>query len=95
MARRCKNWIEERHMAFCPLKVTPEQLVLQVVILGTYVFRPEQVTGVEPYGLIPFAGKGVRIRHQVMGYPEKIVFWYLCANPKPIADKIREYGYGT
>ena len=80
---------------FAQLKVTPSQLVLQVVFLGTYVFKPEQVTRVEPYGLIPFAGKGVWIHHQVMGYPEKIVFWYLCMNPKPIADKIREYGYGT
>jgi hypothetical protein len=80
---------------FARLKVTREQLVLKVVFLGTYVFRPEQVTKVEPYGLIPFAGKGIRIHHQVMGYPEKIIFWYLCMNPKPIADKIREYGYDT
>jgi hypothetical protein len=80
---------------FAQLKLTPDELVLQVVFLGTYVFRPGQVTRVEPYGLIPFVGKGVRIHHRVSGYPEKIVFWYLCMNPQPIVDRIRELGYGT
>jgi len=80
---------------FAQLKLTAEELVLQVVLLGTYVFKPSQVTRVEPYGLIPFAGKGVRIHHRVSGYPEKIIFWYLCMNPQPIVDRIRESGYGT
>lgn len=80
---------------FARLKLTPDQLVLQVVLLGTYVFKPVQVTGVEPYGFIPFVGKGVRIHHQVAGYPAKIVFWYLCMNPQPIVDRLRESGYGT
>jgi hypothetical protein len=48
---------------FAQLKLTADQLVLQVVLLGTYVFRPDQVTRVESYGFIPFAGKGVRIHH--------------------------------
>src|SRR5437764_14118003 len=29
---------------FAQLKVTPAQLVLRVVFLGTYIFKPEQVT---------------------------------------------------
>jgi hypothetical protein len=80
---------------FAQLKLTSEQLVLQVVFLGTYVFRPHQVSRVEPYGFIPLVRKGVRIHHQVGGYPEKIVFWYLCMNPQSIVDRIRESGYGT
>ena len=80
---------------FAQLKLTPEHLVLDVVLVGTYVFRPDQVSRVEPYGLIPFAGKGVRIHHRVVGYPEKIVFWYLCMDPQLIVDRIRKSGYGT
>ncbi len=80
---------------FAQLRLTPEHVVLQVVFLGTYVFRRQQVTSVEPYGLIPFVGKGVRIHHRVDAYPKKIVFWYFCVNPQPIAERIRQYGYGT
>ena len=80
---------------FAQLKLTPAELVLQVVLLGTYVFKPDQVTKVEPYGFIPFAGRGVRIHHRVAGYPKKIVFWHICFDPQPIVDKIRESGYGT
>lgn len=79
---------------FAALKLTPERLVLEVVLLGTYVFAPDQVTSVEPYGWLPLAGKGVRIGHCVQGYPEKIVFWYLCINPQHIVDRIKELGYG-
>ena len=48
-----------------------------------------------PFGIIPFFGKGVRIFHRVAGYPDKIVFWYLCANVRPLVAKIEACGYGT
>jgi hypothetical protein len=68
---------------------------LQVKFLGTYTFTPDQVIRVAPFGLIPFFGKGVRIFHRIPSYPDKIVFWYLCADPRPIVAKIAAYGYGT
>ena len=80
---------------FAQLHITSEHLVLQVKFLGTYTFTPDQVIRVAPFGLIPFFGKGVRILHRVAGYPDKIVFWYLCADPRPIVAKIATYGYGT
>jgi hypothetical protein len=80
---------------FADLRVGSEHLLLKVMFLGTYVFRPEQVASVEPYGLIPFVGKGIRIHHRVDGYPEKIVFWYFCVNAQPIVDASRQYGYGA
>ena len=80
---------------FAQLQVTSERLVLQVKFLGTYTFTPDQVIRVAPFGLIPFFGKGIRIFHRVPGYPDKIVFWYLCADPRPIVAKIAAYGYGT
>lgn len=79
---------------FAQLQLTPERLVLQV-LLGRYVFKPEQVTRVEAYGLIPYLAKGVRIHHLVPEYPKKIVFWYVCSNPQPIVDRLRESGYGA
>ena len=79
---------------FAQLKVTPSRLVLEAGFLGTYIFGPEQVTKIEPYGLIPFLGTKIRIHHRATGYPAKIIFWYLCANPGPIADTLKEYGYG-
>jgi hypothetical protein len=33
---------------FAQLKLTPDHLVLQVVLLGTYVFKPAQSTTVGP-----------------------------------------------
>ena len=80
---------------FAQLKLTADQLVLKVVLFGTYVFKRDQVTKVEPYGFIPFAGKGVRIHHNVLGYPEKIIFWYPCINPQPIVDRLGKSGYAT
>ena len=80
---------------FAQLTLTPEKLVIQVMFSGTYSFTPRQVIKVEPYGIIPFIGKGVRIFHRVAGYPEKIVFWYLCADARPLATKIKACGYGA
>ena len=80
---------------FAKLQIAPEQLVLQVKFLGTFTFTPDQVIKVAPFGIIPFFGKGVRIFHRVAGYPDKIVFWYLCANVRPLVAKIEACGYGT
>ncbi len=80
---------------FARLTVTQKELVLRVSFLGTYVFKPEDVELVEAYGVIPFVGKGVRIHHKVTGYPQKIIFWCLCFNPKEIENSIRTSGYGT
>ncbi|MEP4546967.1 MAG: hypothetical protein ABJ000_12370 [Saccharospirillum sp.] len=80
---------------FAKLKVTKTELDLRVTFFGKYVFKPEDVERVEAYGLIPFVGKGVRIHHNVAGYPKKIIFWYLCFSPKEIVHTIKSLGFGT
>jgi hypothetical protein len=80
---------------FAQLFLTPTALTLRVAVLGTFAFAPAQVKKVESYGMIPFFGKGVRIHHQIPNYPEKVVFWYLCANPQFLVDEIRALGYGA
>ena len=77
------------------LTATRSELVLKVSLVGTYIFKPEQVRKIEPYGLIPYFGKGVRISHEVEGYPEKIVFWCLCADPRPLVNQLMQLGYGA
>ena len=49
---------------------------LQVSCLGTYTFKPEQVWAIEPYGWIPIIASGVRIRHNRLDYPERVVFFH-------------------
>ncbi len=54
------------------LKADMNRLELNVVILGNYVFYPEQVIAIEKYSSI--MGSGVRIRHNVPEYPAQILF---------------------
>lgn len=41
---------------------------------GKFEFSPEQVVSIEPHGTIPFLRRGVRIVHNRLDYPERIVF---------------------
>jgi len=80
---------------FAQLHISTGRLVLQVTFFGSYSFMLKQVIRVAPFGLIPFFGKGVRIFHRVADYPDKLVFWYLCANPQLVVAKIAVNGYDT
>lgn len=74
------------------LSVTANKLTIQVKLLGTYTFAPEQISSIERYTIIPVLGWGIRIRHNVADYPEKIIFWCL-GNPSSVLDGIRDVGF--
>jgi hypothetical protein len=77
---------------FAHLTVTPKKLTLKVTFIGKYDFTPKKVTSIERYGIIPFLGWGIRIHHNVLEYPEKIVYWCF-GNPDNLIDKIKGIGF--
>lgn len=89
---RIDNW--NVTWPFARLSVNEHQLFLKIMFCGTYSFVPDQVIQVEAYGKIPVIGKGVRIHHRHVGYPEKIVFWRLTGNPANIVHPIHSSGFG-
>jgi len=74
------------------LSSTSDKLTVTAFLLGTYTFKPNQVSQVEQYGMIPLLGRGVRIRHCVPDYPEQIIFW-CSASPDKLLLRIRESGF--
>jgi len=62
-------------LAVClPFRI-PFGTSMSVVFLGEYRFLPHEVIAIEPYGMIPILGRGIRIVHTKAGYPDTIVFW--------------------
>src|SRR5579872_6092973 len=71
------------------ISATSDKLTLGVRILGTYTFTPEQVSAVERYVRFPVIAWGIRVRHHVPDYPQRIIFWSL-AGPEPVLNGIRD-----
>ena len=65
---------------------------LRISCLGTYAFTPEQVWAIEPSGSIPVIGSGVRIRHNRMDYPERVVFFHF-GSSEGLRREISESGF--
>jgi hypothetical protein len=76
------------------LSATPERLTIKARIVGDYSFTPTQVSAVERYVLIPFLAWGVRIRHQVPDYPQRVIFWCL-GDPEAVVQGIRNAGFAS
>ena len=77
------------------LSVTKEHLTLNVKILGSYAFAPEQVFAIERYAPIPLLARftrGIRIRHCAPDNPLRIIFWS-SRNPDDILRDIRACGF--
>lgn len=49
--------------------------MLRLATLGTYEFTAGQVVSFGTYGSIPLLANGLRIHHNRLDYPEKVVFW--------------------
>src|SRR5262245_12783366 len=74
------------------LGATSDRLTIEVSLLGSYTFTPEQVSAVERYVLIPVLAWGVRIRHRAPNCPERIIFWSL-GDPDSVLRGIRDTGF--
>jgi hypothetical protein len=74
------------------LSATSDRLAITARVLGNYHFTRQQVSAVERYELIPFLAWGVRIRHQVPDYPQRIIFSCLC-QPEAVLKGIRDAGF--
>jgi hypothetical protein len=77
---------------FAILKVSRERLDLNATIVGRYVFRPGDIVSVEPYGIIPVIGRGIKINHRVPNYKKKVIFWSF-VNPDELIRRIRQTGF--
>jgi hypothetical protein len=75
---------------FAKLSVSKERLVLST--LGTYSFEPQQVAALEPHGVIPIIGRGIRIVHSRTDFPSKIVFWCF-GSPDSLITRIKQLGF--
>jgi hypothetical protein len=69
-----------------------EEILLDIGFSEKYVFRPEQVISIEKYGLVPFLGWGIQIKHAISDYPENIIF-YCFMNPEKILDELHSLGF--
>jgi hypothetical protein len=52
------------------------------------------VRAIEVVRAVPMIGKGIRIHHDIAGYPQLILFWTM-GNPSLLAEQLREFGFGN
>ncbi|MBN1378319.1 MAG: hypothetical protein JXA04_03705 [Gammaproteobacteria bacterium] len=79
---------------FAKLIVTAEKLKLNVSFLGGYEFHKGQIISIKKYGFIPIIGRGIRIKHNIASYPQKIVFWTF-GSPGKLIKNIEQTGLLT
>ena len=83
------------------LKATSNELTLRVAKIvgwesdeGIYRFKPNQITKLEIYKIIPFLIWGIRVRHNIANYPKDITF-STANNPQKVLDGIKASGFIT
>ena len=86
-----KAGIWHASIPFAKLTIEPELLSLKITFIGSYSFSPEQVSSIEPYGIIPFMRWGLEIHHTISEYPTPIVFWG--GSPKKVLAIIEQIGF--
>jgi hypothetical protein len=74
------------------ISTASDRLTIKATLLGTYTFTPDQVSAVEPYVLIPFLAWGIRVRHLIPDYPQRIIFWSL-GSPEAVLRGVRDSGF--
>ena len=77
---------------FATLKVSQKKLEINATIIGNLVFRPKDIISIEPYGLIPIIGQGIKVNHRVNKYNSKIIFWTM-GNPHNVINEIEKIGF--
>jgi hypothetical protein len=73
------------------LKADAQALTLDVLLIGTYGFRKDQVVGLREHrGFLRLRG-GVRIEHVIPHYPRRIIFW--STDSRALIDQIHALGF--
>jgi hypothetical protein len=73
-------------------KLTASAQQLRLSGLGSYEFSEQDVVSLEPYGSIPLLSSGIRINHNRLDYPGKIVFRCM-GRREEVLEKIQAVGF--
>lgn len=79
-------------MPLAKLTVSNERMELRASVIGSFVFRPEDVIAIERHVVIPVLGQGIKIIHRVKTYKSKMIFWSF-QQPESLIKQIRETGF--
>ncbi len=77
---------------FAQLYVEKGLLILTVNFLfwrKEYSFLKGDNILIEPFYSLPIIGRGIKIHHQIKGYPHEVIFWVF-DDPEKVAAKIKE-----
>jgi len=74
---------------FATLKVDKNILTLSTCLFGNFFFNKDDISSIEPYGLIPVIGRGIKINHKKKSYDSKIIFWTF-GNPEILIKEIEK-----
>lgn len=77
---------------FATLKVNKNSLELNASFVGKLTFQPSEIISIEPYVMIPILGQGIKIKHNVSTYNEKVIFWTF-KDPNSVIKEIQEMGF--
>lgn len=75
------------------LSLSEDEIRIDVAFFGCYRYPRETIVSVERYGRIPFIANGIRIRHRIPNYEQKVVFWCVFLWPEKLLQAIAELGY--
>ena len=76
---------------FATLSATESELTLNVLFQPTFSFVPKQVIGLKIRGFLPLVDRGIKILHNVEGYPKDLVFWHPV--PSWVIRRVHEVGF--
>lgn len=77
---------------FATLKVNKDRLELNASIVGNMTFQASDIISIEPYTMIPILGQGIKIKHKVANYKERVIFWTF-KDPNSVVRQIQETGF--
>jgi hypothetical protein len=75
---------------FATLECSRERITL--ISFGKYEFLPDEVVSFDTYGSIPVVANGLRIHHNRLDYPEKVVFWCMGSRAK-VTNALQQTGF--
>ena len=89
----CRGLLSTKGPGFsAKLVAGPDRLEL-TGLLGHFVFTPQNVERVERAGFFPWFWMGIRIRHHISDYPERIMFCPMFKFSRGILAHLKLLGY--